>query len=319
MGLPPSAGRARRDAERLGQASAPTTRVTIISRAPRWARACTPRCRCWSPKSSSVDLARIKVEIAPPGERLQQRAARRPDHRRLDLGARRLGEAAHGRRAGARRCWWPPRRSEWSVDAVDACRAENGVVIGAGGQEGDATASSPRRRRSCRCRRTSTLKDPSEFTLVGKRAKRLDTPSKVNGTRRVRHRRQAARHAVRGAGAVPGDRRQGGELRRRQGEGMPGVMDVVQITRRRGRGRRQLVAREQGARRARRSSGTRARTPRSSSRRSVAAALQAAAAKPGARHHASTATRTRRCKAAAKHGRGRVRAAAAVALRRWSR
>ena len=50
---------------------------------------------------------------------------------------------------------------------------------------------------SDRCRRRmSPLKDPKNFTLIGKPLKRLDTPDKVNGKASLRHRRDAARHEV---------------------------------------------------------------------------------------------------------------------------
>ena len=43
-------------------------------------------------------------------------------------------------------------------------------------------ASLPQRPRRCRSRKTSTLKAPEDFKLIGTPAKRLDTPAKVNGT-----------------------------------------------------------------------------------------------------------------------------------------
>ena len=78
------------------------------------------------------------------------------------------------------------------------------------------------RRRRCRSRRTSPLKDPKAFTLLGKDVPRLDIPGKVNGTRGVRRRRQAARPAGGARRALPRLRRQGRQLQRRQGEGRAG-------------------------------------------------------------------------------------------------
>ena len=43
-------------------------------------------------------------------------------------------------------------------------------------------ASSPPTPRSCLSRKTSRSSEPQDFTLIGTRAKRLDTPAKVNGT-----------------------------------------------------------------------------------------------------------------------------------------
>ena len=58
------------------------------------------------------------------------------------------------------------------------------------------------------------LKDPKNWTIAGKRLKRLDTADKLNGSKVYRDRRQAARHAERRDQGLPGVRRQGEELRR---------------------------------------------------------------------------------------------------------
>ena len=65
---------------------------------------------------------------------VHQRDARRPDHRRLDLGARRLGQAAHRRRAGAQHAR-RGRGQQVERRCVRAARAQNGMVIGPGGQK----------------------------------------------------------------------------------------------------------------------------------------------------------------------------------------
>jgi CO/xanthine dehydrogenase Mo-binding subunit len=48
-----------------------------------------------------VDLSKVKVEFAPPGRGLHQRAARRPTDGRLHIGARCVGKTAQGRRIGS--------------------------------------------------------------------------------------------------------------------------------------------------------------------------------------------------------------------------
>ena len=94
---------------------------------------------------------------------LRQRAARRPAaHRRLDLGARRLGKAAHRRRPGARDA---DRGGGRQVERRPRrrCKAENGMVIGPGGKKAtygqlaEAASKLP-------VPEKVALKDPSEFT-----------------------------------------------------------------------------------------------------------------------------------------------------------
>ena len=196
---------------------------------------------------------------------------------------------------------------KWSVDPSRLPRRER-RGHGPGGQKRDLRRAGARRRPSCRSPKTPQLKAPKDFKYIGKPVKRLDTPAKVDGTARVRHRRQAARHAVRVAGAVPGDRRQGRELRRRAARRrMPGVKKVVQID-----DGVAVVAdtcwqAQDGARRARRSSGTRARARRSAPPASPRRSRPRRRSR--ARSSRSWATWTRRAHGAAEEGRGDLRAA----------
>lgn len=70
--------------------------------------------------------------------------------------------------------------ARWGVEA-NQCRAEHGVVHGPAGQHAtygelaEAAAKLP-------VPKEVALKDPKDFTIVGKPTKRLDTPAKVNGT-----------------------------------------------------------------------------------------------------------------------------------------
>ena len=69
---------------------------------------------------------------------------------------------------------------KWKVDR-STLRAENGMVLGAKGQKatyGSLAAAASK----LPVPETVALKDPKDFTIVGKRTKRLDTPAKVNGT-----------------------------------------------------------------------------------------------------------------------------------------
>ena len=105
-------------------------------------------------------------------------------------------------------------------------RSTKGVLTPRRPASARPSASWPTRRpaTSCRCRPTPPLKDPSEFTLIGKAdaAPRVDSSPKSNGTRGLHARRPAAGHADRGDGASAALRRQGRDLRcrrrpRRQG------------------------------------------------------------------------------------------------------
>ncbi|HEY6357545.1 MAG TPA: molybdopterin cofactor-binding domain-containing protein, partial [Vicinamibacterales bacterium] len=87
------------------------------------------------------------------------------------------------RRAGAtaRQMLVTAAAAEWHVDAAE-CRVENGVVINTATQArltygalADAASKLP-------MPDAPALKSPNDFALVGKPLKRLDTPSKVNGS-----------------------------------------------------------------------------------------------------------------------------------------
>ena len=95
------------------------------------------------------------------------------------------------------------------------------------------------------------LKDPKDWKIAGKPMKRLDTADKLNGSKSLCHRRQAAGHAVRRDQGVPGVRRQAEELRRGEDRGHARRPQGREGEGHRRRGRcRYLVAGEDRARRA---------------------------------------------------------------------
>ncbi|GLS33519.1 isoquinoline 1-oxidoreductase, beta subunit [Mesorhizobium albiziae] len=128
-----------------------------------------------------VDLQQVWLEHAPPNERLYVNPL---------LGVQRTGNSN-----AVRGAWQPLRQAgaaarimlvaaaakRWNVDAA-TCRAERGEVVhaptgrrlGYGGLAGDA-ARMP-------VPENVALKRPRDFKLIGTPAKRLDTPTKVNGT-----------------------------------------------------------------------------------------------------------------------------------------
>jgi isoquinoline 1-oxidoreductase subunit beta len=117
--------------------------------------------------------------------------------------------------------------AKWGVDGK-ACRAEKGVVFGPGGKRatyGELAAAAAK----LPVPENPVLKDPKDFTLVGKRTKRLDTPAKTNGTAEFGL-------DVKLPGMVYASLEQcpviGGKVRSfdaTKAKAMPGVIDVVQI------------------------------------------------------------------------------------------
>jgi isoquinoline 1-oxidoreductase beta subunit len=128
-----------------------------------------------------VDLKQIRIEHAPPNEKLYTNPL--------------LGVQATGNSNAIRGAWQPMRQAgavartmlvtaaakKWNVDPT-TCRAEKGEVhhastgkkIAYGALAADAAA--------VPVPKDIALKRPQDFTLIGKPAKRLDTPAKVNGT-----------------------------------------------------------------------------------------------------------------------------------------
>ena len=126
-----------------------------------------------------VDIKKIKVAIAPPNA----------VYTNSMLGAQITGGSTSVREgydklrtAGAqvRTMLVSAAASKWNVDA-STLRVENGMVIGANGKKAtfgslaEAASKLP-------VPKDVALKDPKDFTIIGKATKRLDTPLKVNGT-----------------------------------------------------------------------------------------------------------------------------------------
>ena len=125
-----------------------------------------------------VDLRRIKVDFAPPGE----------VYINAMLGGQLTGGSTSVRDgweklriagAQARVMLVQAAADKWSVDA-SKCKAANGMVTGPGGKKASygqlAEAAS-----KLTPPKEVKLKDPSEFRYVGKPLKRLDTAGKITG------------------------------------------------------------------------------------------------------------------------------------------
>jgi isoquinoline 1-oxidoreductase beta subunit len=126
-----------------------------------------------------VNLSRITVEFAPPGNEF---------HNNL-LGGQITGGSTSVRdgweklrKAGAtaRQMLVNAAAAEWGIDPKN-CKVDNGTVVSPRfkkltyGQLADAAAKLP-------APKDVPLKSPADFTIVGRAQKRLDTPSKVDGT-----------------------------------------------------------------------------------------------------------------------------------------
>ena len=129
----------------------------------------------------NVDLKTIKVAIAPPNAKLYGNPL---------LGGPQLTGGSTSVRDGweklriagaqVREMLISAAATKWNVDR-STLRAEKGMVIGANGKKAtygslaEAASKLP-------VPEKVAIKDPKDFTIVGKKTKRLDTPAKTNGT-----------------------------------------------------------------------------------------------------------------------------------------
>ena len=196
-----------------------------------------------------ADFGKVELEHAPPNEKLYTNPL--------------LGIQATGNSNSIRAFWKPLRQAgaaaramlvqaaarRWQVDPA-SCTAANSVVTHAAsgrslgyGDLVDAAADLP-------VPQDPPLKDPKDFTLIGKPLKRLDTPKQDQWRGDLRHRRHASRDEIRNARRLSGFGRQGREGRRQRSQG--GSRRAADRRARRScRGRRRShVGRQEGSRRA---------------------------------------------------------------------
>ncbi len=176
----------------------------------------------------NVDIRKIKVAIAPPDGKVYGNAL---------LGGPQLTGGSTSVRDGweklriagaqVRTMLVSAAAAKWNVDA-STLKAENGMVIGAKGKRAtygslaEAASKLP-------VPEKVALKDPKDFTIIGKATRRLDTPSKTNGTAEFGI-------DVKLPGMVYASLEQcpviGGTVKSfdaARAKAMPGVIDVVQI------------------------------------------------------------------------------------------
>ena len=129
----------------------------------------------------NVDIRKIKVDIAPPNAKLYGNpflggaqitggsTSVRDGWEKLRIGGAQVREMLITAAA-----------DKWKVDRSEL-KAVNGMVLGPNGKKatyGSLAAAASK----VPVPEKVAIKDPKDFTIVGKRTRRLDTPAKVNGT-----------------------------------------------------------------------------------------------------------------------------------------
>jgi len=129
----------------------------------------------------NVDIKNIKVAIAPPNAKLYGNPLLGGPQ--LTGGSTSVRDGWEKLRVGGaqvREMLISAAASKWNVDR-SSIKAVNGMLIGPGGKKatyGSMAAAAAK----LPVPEKVTIKDPKDFTIVGKRTKRLDTPVKTNGT-----------------------------------------------------------------------------------------------------------------------------------------
>jgi len=128
-----------------------------------------------------IGLDQVQLEHAPPDDKLYTNALLGAQVTGGSTSVRNFYEPLRRAGATARTMLVAAAAQTWNVDQ-ESCQARRGVVTHtptgrklAYGALADKAAKRP-------VPREVTLKDPKEFKLIGTPAKRLDSPSKVNGT-----------------------------------------------------------------------------------------------------------------------------------------
>jgi isoquinoline 1-oxidoreductase subunit beta len=129
----------------------------------------------------NVDIKNIKVAIAPPNAKLYGNPLLGGPQ--LTGGSTSVRDGWEKLRVGGaqvREMLISAAASKWNVDR-SSIKAVNGMLIGPGGKKatyGSMAAAASK----LPVPEKVAIKDPKDFTIVGKRTKRLDTPAKTNGT-----------------------------------------------------------------------------------------------------------------------------------------
>ena len=127
-----------------------------------------------------ADFSKVALEHAPPDDKLYGNPTFwHSGHRQFQFDPRVLEAVARSRRRGAA-CWLQAAAQQWQVDPA-SCSASNGVVSHASSGRTLGYGDLSMRRAAQPVPQDPPLKDPKDFTLIGKPLKRLDTPDKTDG------------------------------------------------------------------------------------------------------------------------------------------
>jgi isoquinoline 1-oxidoreductase beta subunit len=128
-----------------------------------------------------VGLDQITIEQAPPNDQLYRNSIFGFQSTGGSTSTRAFFEPLRKAGAAARMMLVAAAAGQWRVDP-GACSVERGVVSHGATKRSLTYGALADRAAKQSVPTEITLKDPKDFTLIGTRAKRLDTPSKVNGS-----------------------------------------------------------------------------------------------------------------------------------------
>jgi CO/xanthine dehydrogenase Mo-binding subunit len=128
-----------------------------------------------------VGLDQVRVDLAPGDDRLYANPHLGFQATGGSTSVRAFYEPMRQAGAAARSLLLAAAAESWGVDP-GSCRAEKGAVIHSGSGRRVTYGEVAERAAKLPAPAKVALKDPKDFTLIGTPAKRLDTPSKVNGT-----------------------------------------------------------------------------------------------------------------------------------------
>ena len=155
--------------------------ITLISARSEMGQGVYPSMPMLIAEELNVDIRSIKVAIAPPNAKVYGNALLGGPQ--LTGGSTSVRDGWEKLRTGGaqvREMLLTAAADQWKVDRA-SLKADNGWVTGPGGKKatyGQLAAAASK----LPVPEKVALKDASEFRIVGKRTKRLDTPAKVNGT-----------------------------------------------------------------------------------------------------------------------------------------
>lgn len=128
-----------------------------------------------------VDLSQVTTEHAPPDEKLYANPILGEQMTGGSTSVRAAWEPLRGAGATARRMLVSAAAQTWGVDA-DSCRAEKGTVVHVPSGRSVTYGALAEKAATLPVPKDVPLKHPKDFKLIGRAAKRIDTPAKIDGT-----------------------------------------------------------------------------------------------------------------------------------------